>query len=214
MKKYGFLALIFVLALLAGFLSGCESTADKVEALSGTWTLVAQDSRDQAVSLLENIEAYEEEIALADLESLYYVQTAVFTQDLAYSFGYDAEATRQCVYEFYDGYFAALYAGRTSLNASYDYSFDELSQEEFLQFYADLYGYATYEELLVSITDKAYNYDSLAEPWETGTYTIKGDDIMCTITGADYAESLGYQIEGNRLTLTFSNLVEVYTKSN
>ena len=57
MKKYGFLALIFVLALLAGFLSGCESTADKVEALSGTWTMTEQDSRDQAVSLRENIVA-------------------------------------------------------------------------------------------------------------------------------------------------------------
>lgn len=213
-KMRNILVLTMTLALLVCVLSGCESTADKIAALSGTWTMVEADTEEQALELLENIEAYDEEIALADLGSLEYVQIVTFTQEQTYSFGYDVEATRDCVKTFYDNYFAALFQSRATLNEAYGTEFDAMTQEEFLQFYADLYGFETYEALLTHITDVAYDYEGMQTPWETGTYTIKGDDIMCTIDGQTQAESLGYAIDGSTLTLTYSNAVEVYTREN
>lgn len=208
------LALSLAALLVMGLFAGCESEADKIAVLAGTWTMVGQDSEEEAKELLENIDLYEEEIAMADLTTLTYKQNVVFTAEKTYHFVYDVEGTIACVREFFVETFAALYEGRATLNEVYGQEFDQMTEAEFQQFYADLYSAENFETLMDQMAEGAYNYEKMAEPWETGTYSIKGDDIMCTITGETQAEALGYSIENDELTLTYSDAVEVYTRAN
>ena len=66
--------------------------------------------------------------------------------------------------------------------------------------------------MIEEMTAVGYDYDSLSGKLETGTYYIDGNDIMCTITGQTMAESLGYKVDGNTLTLIYADGTEVYTR--
>lgn len=214
-------SLILVIALTAGMLCGCGSLVDmfsgssRYEALAGTWSCVVDDSESEARALLDFIEAYEDEIAAADLTSLKFVKTVTFNADKTYRFGYDIEGTKACVRDFYDRFFNGLYDVRGTLNDDYGMDFDSMSKEEFLAFYAELYGYAYYEDLLDALSEEVYDYASLAANGiETGTFTINRNQILCTITGETEAESMDYSIKGNTLTLGYMDGTEVYTKVN
>ncbi len=199
-------------AMLLSLAACGVSESEKIAELSGVWTMRRDDTAEQAQMLLENIDFYAEEIALVDLNSLDEVRQVEFTSDKNYSFSYDVDATKACVREFYTGVFQALYDGRDSINGLYTTPFDGMDQATFNLFYASLYSCTTFEELLDRCVENAYNWDSLAEPFETGTYSVKGDKILCTITGQSQAEALGYSIEENTLTLTYSNATEVYSR--
>lgn len=217
MKKCkSLIAFTLIVVMLASVLSGCDllGTQEKLEALAGTWVYKCPDTEEQALVLLESIEAYDSEIALADLSSLYYGSAATFDLEKNYSFSVDEALTRQCVREFYEGYFDALYAGRATLNADYEMEFDAMTEAEFQQFYAELYGVSDFEALLELLTENAYDYTAFEEPFETGTFTIRGVNLMCTVTGSTTAEALSYSISGDQLTLTFSDAVQVYSKVN
>lgn len=205
--------LVLAVAMLACMTAGCESTQDKIDALAGSWTMVTDDTESQALILLENIDFYEEEIALVDMTALDYVKRVEFTTGMTYRFVVDADGTKTCVREFFEGVFNSLYENRAALNEVYGMEFDPMTREQFEQFYADLYEYADFTAMLDEFAGNAYDYEAFDEPLETGTYTIVGDQIMCTMTGDSRAESLGYGISGDRLTLTYSNDVEVYTKA-
>ena len=207
MKMYVSLALVAV--LLVSLLAGCGLAKDDV---LGTWTTVKADTRDEAMGLLENIEAYEEEIALADVDSLEYVKILKFRTDGTYSFGYDVDGTKACVREFYESYFDALYEGRVTLEAAYGESFAEMSQAEFRQFFAMIYGYTDYIEMVDDFAEIAYDYDALEEPFETGTFQVDFDEIWFLMDGDLQEESAGAKLEDGRLTLTYIDGVETYTK--
>ena len=211
MKKI--IALGLAIMLLLGMLSGCGK-ADELEmsAVAGAWVTVKADTAEEATALLESIEAYEEELALADVNSLEYVKVACFMENGSYYLGYDVEGTKACVRDFYDRYFNALYEGRSTLNDLYSETFDEMTLEEFLQCFAEIYGRESYAQLLDSLAEGAYDYASLEEPTETGTFHISGQDLMCTVTGTNVEEALGAAVAEGVLTLTYADGVEVYTK--
>lgn len=214
MKKVkSILALVLVVALTACLFAGCESEADKIEKLAGTWTMVVDDTTDEALALLESSDFYEEEIALVDLTTLQYAQIVTFNIDKTYSFAFDVDGTKECVRQFLLSAFEDMYEGRASLSSTYEADFESMTEEEFRQFYAALYVVDDFDALIDKLTENAYTYDAMEEPWETGTYSIRGSKILCTITGETEAESLGYKIEDNELTLTYIDGVEVYTKA-
>ena len=214
MKLKKSLALVLIVALMAAMLTGCFGI--KMEDLAGVWHMEVQDSAEQARELLDSIEAYEEEIALADLNSLKYVKVVEFHEDKTYCYYADAEGTKDFVREFYEGYFAALYEGRAALSEAYGgEDFVSMDEAAFQQYYADLYGYATYTELVDAFTENAYDYAALEEPSETGTFTISGDMIKCTETGNSFDEGMEAMIYGDNnehLTLTYSNGTENYIR--
>lgn len=185
----------------------------KIEELSGIWHCM-EDGQEDVQDLLELADFYEEEIALMGDLSMTFVKVVEFREDRSYRFSYDVEKTKEQVYKLYADAMEDLYEGRAALTGLYGEEIAGASREEFLQSYAELYSMSSYEELLTMFTDNAYHYDKLGEDFETGTYTIEGDDIMCTITGTTEAESLGYRIEGENLTLTYADLVEYYTRAN
>lgn len=214
MKKRKILLAVLVVALCAGLLCSCQSKEDKMAELAGVWYCRADDTEEQARGLLESIEFYEEEIALVDLTGLDDVMLVEFDAEGNYHFAWYTDGIKECLREFYDGAFAALYDGRATLNDVYGLSFDDYTEEEFYLFYAELYVCADYAELLDVLVEYSYDYDSLGEPFETGTFTIDGYSLMCTITGESEAEALGYKIEGDTLTLTYADAVQVYTRGN
>lgn len=214
MKKMKILLVVLSLVLCAGVLCSCQSNEERLAELAGTWTMRGDDSAEQAQALLESLEFYEEEIALVDLNSLDDVMTVTFDTEGNYAFAWDAQGIQQCLDEFYRGAFDAIYEGRTTLNEVYDYDFSAVTKEEFFQLYADLYSVSDFDALIDVFVESSYDYESLEEPMETGTFTIKGGDLMCTITGETEAEALGYKIEGDTLTLIYVNGREVYTRGN
>lgn len=215
MKKFNkILLLVLVAVMVAGLFAGCETAAQKLEKLAGTYVMTADGTEEQAEILLENIDLHEEEIAVVDLTSLDYVQIVEFTTEKTYRFAYDVDGTKECVHTFFDGVFADLYDNRSVLNDTYAQDFDSMSEAEFQQFYADLYGFEDFTTLINEMTENAYDWDALGEDWETGTFTISGSDIMCTISGETRAEALGYKLDGTTLTLTYADGTEVYTRIN
>lgn len=207
------MALLLAAVMMLCVFAGCESEGDKIAVLAGTWELNAEYPAEDTTELLESLGFIEEEIALIDLDSLSFVQTVTYTTDKQYSYGYDVDASRELADEFWTNAMAAIYEGRTSLNEAYEVEFDDWSEADFYQLYAELFSLDSADAMMDMLVESTYAYDVMAEPFETGTYTINGNLIMCTITGESQAESLEYAIDGNQLTLTYSDAVEVYTRA-
>ena len=186
----------------------------KIDALAGVWHCM-EDGQEDVQDLLDLVDLYEEEKALVRSDLTFqFVKIVEFTQAQTYRFSYDVELTKQQVRDMYETAIEDLFENRAALTEVYGEELAGYTREQFRQFYAELYSMASYDELLDTFADNAYDYDKLGEDFETGTYTIKGDDIMCTITGQSQAEALGYDLEGGNLTLTYTNLVEYYTRAN
>ena len=207
MKKV--ISMVLVVLMLATMLCACESKEEKYAALAGTWQMVADDTEEQALVLLEGIDLYEEEIAVVDKTTLKYVWIYEFDTEGNFRQADDIEATKEYVREFYAGVFEDLYENRADLGALYGEDFASMDQTAFQLFYANLYGKDTYEALLDQFVENAYKWDEWTD-YRNGTFTFDGDRLEVE----DGAESywLAYKIEGNTLTITYSDGDEVYTK--
>ncbi len=218
MKKFAKIIALVMVAVLALSFGACESNADKMAALVGTYHEVYTYPEEDVKELLTDyLEAYDAEIALADLTSYKEVYVAKFDADGNYYLNIDADATIDYVEDFYDGYFTALYEGRTTLNdaySAYGITFDEMTEDEFKQFFAEMYSQEDYAALIEYLVDADYYYGLEEEYEDAGTYTIRNGKIYCKENGASEEETLGYNLEGDTLTLYFSDSTDIYTKVN
>ena len=221
MKKFAGKILGVVLGLLivlgvryAGDFIDTLGMDKKIDALAGVWHCM-EDGQEDVQDLLDLVDLYEEEKALVREDLTFqFVKVVEFTQDKTYRFSYDVELTKRQVRDMYETVIEDLFENRAALVELYGVEIAGYTREQFRQFYTELYSMASYDELLDTFADNAYDYDKLGEDLETGTYTIKGDDIMCKITGHAEAEALGYDLDGDSLTLTYTNLVEYYTRAS
>ena len=207
-------AVLLTMVLSICLLIGCQSQLQTDEQLTGKWCATIENTRQQALSLLESMELYPEEIALTEDIPLTYVQVVEFTAQGSYRFYLDTDAAPECAASFYRAVFDALYQGRLTLNQCYDRDFTSMTREEFQQFYAQLYVVNDFEALIRQLSATAYDPATLTDATETGTYTIQGDRILCTTAGQSAAEVIGYLVEAQQLTLNFKNGTIVYTQMN
>lgn len=207
------LLVIVIVALIAGVRTFFTENAmnDKIDQLAGVYTTL-EDNTDGVQDLLSLIDLSQEELALTGGVELKIVKLVEFNQNRDYRFSYDAEQSKQQVRAMYADALDAIYQGRATLTALYGDEITTVTQEEFQQLYAELYSLTSYDELLDAFADNAFDYDALSEDYETGTYTIEGKKILCTITGESKAEYLEYKLDGDTLTLTYSDMVETYTR--
>ena len=214
MKRYTrILSLVMSVLMIAALFCGCGRESKEIEALAGTWYMTKSGPESVAQALLENIDLCAEEIACVDLTTLESVKTVTFTTDKTYQFAYDPDGTRACARTFFEGTFYAMYENRGSLGQLYGVDFESASKEEFLQFYADIYGAADFPGLLDMIADNSFDFDAMAEPEEEGTYSMKNGVISMTLLDGSNAGSVDYSLQGDSLSLTYTNSVEVYSRS-
>lgn len=219
------IALLLVAALTAALFAGCGTSqavldTKNAELCAGKWLTIEDDSEEQAQILLDNIDLYEEEIALVDLTTLQYGCILEYNLDGTYRQYISAEHTKSCVRDFYEDAFAAMYAGRDSLAGLYEGTdLSAMTEEEFQLFYAELYGYEDFAELISYFAENAYDYSSL-ENLESGTFTVEEEDSIYIVRDADAIDlqSLGdnsgsvtFTIENGTLTLVYSDDTVVYT---
>lgn len=210
-KSVRILAILLTILLTVSMLCGCQSTEEKYAALSGTWIMYEQDSEEQVMVLLESIDLYEEEIALVDMNSLRYAWTFEFDTAGNIRQCQPVEENKALVREFYTGMFDDFFENRASLDGVYETELSAMSREEFEQFYAELYTFSSFEELMDQLVENAYYYDEW-EDLRRGTFTFKGNNIVVNDTVENDTYNIGYKIEGNTLTLSYIDGVEVYTK--
>lgn len=210
-KSTRILALLLTVVLAASLLCGCESLEDKYAALAGTWIMYEQDSEEQVMVLLESIDLYEEEIALVDKTSLRYAWTFEFDMAGNIRQAQPVDENKALVREFYVGMFDAFFENRASLDSVYETELSAMSREEFEQFYAELYSFDSFEALLDQFVENAYKYDEW-EDLRKGTFTFKGSNLVVVDTLTSDVYNIGYKLDGNTLTMTYIDGVEVYTK--
>lgn len=217
-KTYRILCLLLVAALSISLLAGCMSQEKLDEtvhnALRGTWKTEVPCSDETTQALLENIDLYDEEIALLEIAGPKLVKIAAF-EDGTYRFDIDANAVRENVRAFYANAFAVLYENRTELNELYEQTFDDMSQTDFEAYYAELYGYEDVAAMLDDFADNAFDYEAMAVI-ETGVYTAKAKDVIyCIPNESDASEgTLQFSLGGDALNLRFSDGDEVYKRIN
>ena len=200
-----------LLAVLLCMLAGCGAGSEKMEALCGVWEMTYAEDTQTARGLLEAMEFYEEEIALADLNGLYNTMTVEFTNDGGYCYSYDIEMTKTSIRRFYEETVMAVYNSRSALTDLYGYETINMTEEEFKAFYADLFSVANYEDLLDYFVDNCLDYSAITD-FDKGTFRLSGSRIICTAEGSDTEEEMSYTISGDTLTLVYADGKEVYTR--
>lgn len=183
----------------------------QIEKLAGTYVTEKQFEAADVEDLLTDFDFYPEEIALVELDTLSMPKYAEFREDKTYTFYYDTDTFKANVEALFRQAFGAMYDGRSQLSAVYEVDMDAMTEEEFQAFYAELYSQESFDALVLALTEESFDYSVLAQDTENGTFTIENEQILCTIMGHSTAEGMGYKLEGETLTLTYSNDVEVYT---
>lgn len=204
---------VLLVALMLLSLAACDF--DYAGKLVGTWECQVEESDEQKAALMEQIELYEEEIALVD-STLYTVKTLTFTEDGTYEFNEDPDGVKMYVRQFFKDVFKDMYEGRAglaSLTDDYGVDLSQLSEDEFYAFYAELYGYATLDEMLDGFATEIYDYDSF-ESNDHGTFTATSKYIDFDATDDELDGSVTYKLTDSTLTITYSDDTEIYTKSN
>lgn len=203
--------IILALTLALVLLTGCGGGVS-AEDLAGEWIMTVTSNEDDVIYLMDSMDLYEEERAFVDMSSMNDVLIATFGADGSYSFVYEVEANKACVRAFYEGVITALFDNRAELTALYGEEVADMTREEFDQFYAEIYGMTDMATLVDELVEYAYDYEALAEPIEVGTFKIVGSNLMCEPTDGNEAGSIGFKLDGDTLTLTYSDGEEVYTR--
>lgn len=210
MKRIIALFLSFVLVCCG--LCGCDFGVDQAAAVVGRWETVNYFTSDSVTETLRNLDLYEEEIALLDPGAIGFVDVIEFNDDKTYTITCDTEKSLAMVDEYFRNVFATFYRNRDTLDDLYEEDLSAMTEAQFQQFYADLYVQSDFDALIevfvYSITDEEH----LLAGDETGTYRVSRGKIWCKISGETEEEYIDFSVEGNTLTLTYSDGTVVYTK--
>ena len=209
----GILFFVLVAALAAGmFFLDKQKEQERMDALCGVWEMEVAVPREDVRTLLENNDFYDEEITLADLGALSYVQTVTFREDGTYRFSVDTEASQARVGEFFRGVFQKLFAGRETLNEIYDVDFGQMDEAQFQQFYAEIYEMQDFEALIYVYPQNALNRAAMAE-LASVYLMLKNGKIDFVTSSIDQPGVADYAIDGEKLTITYVDGVEEYTRA-
>ena len=204
-------ALICALLMLAS-LAGCSLPGMSMEDLCGNWESLTYFDAQDTQEILEGLDFYPEEIALADLNGLCIVATVEFKTDKQYNYGYDVDATRAMAEQYFSDFLDTLYENREDLVESSGETILTMSKDAFLTAYAELFGMTSGQELIEVLAENALDYEALAESTEFGTFRLSLNDIYMKEAGASTEEYVTFKIENDTLTLIYQDGEEVYTR--
>ena len=204
-------ALICAVLMLAS-LAGCSLPGMSMEDLCGNWESLTYFDAQDTQEILEGLDFYPEEIALADLNGLCIVATVEFKTDKQYNYGYDVDATRAMAEQYFSDFLDTLYENREDLVEAYGETILSMSKDAFLTAYAELFGMTSGQELIEVLAENALDYEALAESTEFGTFRLRLNDIYMKEAGAPTEEYVTFKIENDTLTLIYQDGEEVYTR--
>jgi len=211
MKKLLSLSLVLILLLS---LCGCDKFAkvDYYAKVTGSWKMDYLKDTELQQELLTSIELYDEEIALVTAR-LHGIKVVTFNQDKTYSFSQPVEENQACVREFFDRVFDSLYLGQAELKGLYEQDISTMSEADFKQFYAQLYGAENYEALLDKLAENSFDWTKYGIT-EEGTYTIGSEQIKVDTDGTEHDGNIKYTLEDDVLTLSYADGTERYSKAD
>ena len=208
----GIIFFVLVAAVAGGMLFlDKQKEQEQMGALCGVWEMEVSVPREDVRSLLENNDFYDEEITLADLGTLSYLQTVTFREDGTYSFNVDKEASQALIDAFFRGMFQKLFAGRETLNEVYGVDFGQMDEAQFRQFYAELYETQDFEALIALFAENTLDLEGMQE-LETGSFKLKNGKIDFVTSSIDQEGVADYTIDGDKLTIEYIDGVEEYTR--
>lgn len=198
--------------MLAGLLCGCSLLPTKDPALMGRWEGIYCFDSESVLAEFEAMDLYDAEIALLDPAAMELVDVVTFHDDGTYTISGDAEKTMALVEAYYRDAFATFYRHREELETLYGEAFSAMTEAEFYQYYADLYGAADYEgliELFVGGTD----YYAYLDEEESGTYEVIGNRIYFKEGLLSMDEYVTYRVDSGTLTLEYTDVTITYSRS-
>lgn len=205
MKKL-FLFLL-ALTLVVCLFTGCDQQ-EQIAALKGPWYTLRSADADTVQSMLLQIDLNEQELALIEPPELQFCQSVEFGTNKAYMFRFETAVSQPFFRAFYREVFQRLYEGRAALSKLYRQNFEEMSQDAFFAFYAQLYMEEDFQTMLDHFALEAGVNDEILE---YGTFFLRNDDIFCTDMESN-EKAIRYQLdESGALLLTYANATELYT---
>lgn len=202
---------LFVL-LVVGLAGGAMLlTRQHYKELYGTWEGEFSCPEEDVQTILEDFGFFPEEIELVDLASLHFVQQAEFREDGTYRFTVVAETARERTADFFRGVMDTLFENRQSLNQVYGASFQEMNQEQFRQYYAQLYQMEDYDALIAALADQAFDYKAL-EDYEHGEYKFQWQAINFVNSSVGEEGMAKFRIVGDTLTIEYEDEPVEYTR--
>ncbi len=215
-----FLAVAFAQGFFEGFVeekvSGGLESIMYDNAVVGVWEGEIKGTDKTRTNLLNNISLSDKEIELCKRIEFKYVKVHEYDDNGTYKVYYDIEKLKDNVKTFYDRVQGVLYANRKSLHdyylKNYKVKIKDMSRKEFDAAIAKLYGQKNYKEMLEYFADIAYDYENIKDI-ESGTYSMRKEQIYVTVDGEKNEEAIGYKVENKvTLTLEYLDVTEIYTR--
>lgn len=197
------IASVFLAVLILIGLCGCGSGGKRAEMLQGTWECQKYFDGDAMLEVFVHMDLYEEEIALLDPAGIGYVESITFRPDMTYTIGCDTEQSVALAEQYFRDAMNTFYEHREELNICYGVSFGVMDQDNFNQFYANLYGVSDYEALIDMFVESTVDPAYLEEGTEHGVFRVTGRRIYCTADGESQSQYIPYSFEDDVLTLGF-----------
>jgi len=202
-----FIASAWGMGMLEGFVEmGVESGLEAIvydNAVLGVWETEIKGTEKTRMNLLNNISLSDKEIDLCKWIEFKYVKIHEYNDNGTYKV-------------YYDNVHSVLYANRKSLHdyylKNYKIKIKDMSRNEFYNAVAKLYKQENYQKMLEYFVDIAYDYEDIKNI-ESGTYTMRKEDIYVTVEGENLQQSIGYTVKNkDTLILEYSDSTETYTR--
>jgi len=215
-----FIASAWGMGMLEGFVEmGVESGLEAIvydNAVLGVWETEIKGTEKTRMNLLNNISLSDKEIDLCKWIEFKYVKIHEYNDNGTYKVYYDIEKMKENLKDYYDNVHSVLYANRKSLHdyylKNYKIKIKDMSRNEFYNAVAKLYKQENYQKMLEYFVDIAYDYEDIKNI-ESGTYTMRKEDIYVTVEGENLQQSIGYTVKNkDTLILEYSDSTETYTR--
>lgn len=205
-------ALVLTMILVCAGLNGCDLDLGASDAIIGHWETVRYYTSDSMRRSMEDLDLYAEEIAMMDLGAVGYVDVFEIRDDKTYTITCDAEKSIAMVQQYFRDAFATFYQNRSELDDLYEDDLGSMTESQLQQFYADLYGQTDFDALIELFVYSITNEEYLLEGTEKGTYRVSRNRIWCTPEGEKEAQYIDFVVDGDILTLTYSDETVKYTR--
>ena len=169
------IGILIVVLMIAAVIAYAIFFSVQKSQLIGTWIRNEPYSTDEQVDMLLEQGFTMDEIDCLPTMQMTKVISWEFQKSGQYYYGYNQELSMSSMMTFYECFFENLYLNRATLCKDNSLLHDDMTEDEFYQYYATKYGCEAYEDLIVYLAETAVDYtSSFLQLTIHGTYTASG----------------------------------------